>query len=461
MHTLINRPPSVRPRLGSREHLGAEDGVAVIIAMLVMMVMTLLMTAIVTGTVNVSTSSRRESNFTEALGPAEAGARVGLYRLNTVGATAAQCFTTKGVAESGGKCPVQTETPEELGNKAKYEYYVSPVLSSGGCIGSTVSATRTVEQRCITSIGTVNGVRQRVQMRVVGYTPNLEFPYPGILALTGFLTNNVAEFTGNIGSNGAIKLENEAVNITGKIQYSENPVPTVAGNKCTGTCSIEKVSTKFTVPTVAAATEAEYLKAETTNNDAGVTWQKVGPTSIYNASTHVVEAEGTLTATQQIPSGTYFFCSFGTKEAHFETVGTAPVIIYIGSPKCPEPKAGLLEVQGAFTWHTGSTNPNNLQIYVYGKPTCTTSCPADINFTNFLGSASEPFVATFYAPYSTMQTQNATYIDGGIIVNKYSATNALHFNTSGLASGASAGAVTKYYPSAVELCTPGEGTVGC
>jgi hypothetical protein len=70
--------------------------------------------------------------------------------------------------------------------------------------------------------------------------------------------------------------------------------------------------------------------------------------------------------------------------------------------------------------------------------------------------------AMIFAPYASMSTADEMFMDGGIVVNKDTVDNGLHFTTTGLSTaGAGAGRITKYHPSAVELCTPGEGTSGC
>ena len=465
MHLLIDSPPASAAQRSRREPLGGEQGVAMIIAMLVMATMLVLIAGVVTGSVHLSTATRRKTNFTRALGPAEAGARAAVYRLNATGATATQCFTTVGVAESDGSCPAYTE---DLGNGANFSYYVSPVLSSSSaCVGSFVTAVKAVEQRCVTSIGHVNGVLQRVQERIVGYTPSSEsaFPFAGILALNGFNSNNVVSVTGNIGSNGPIEMTNGGVKITGKLQYWEGTsAPSVAQNACTGTCSIEKVA-KIAVPKPSAATEAEFIKAETTNNNEAVAWPTMSEGNIYTSSTRTVKTPGELASTLYFPSGTYSFCNMEFNgKATLSTSGSGPVVIYIGSPACLSAgRKGHLIAANEFKFLNPSGKPNNLQFYFWGHPPCTTSCEEDITFNNAEGSSSEPLTATIFAPYSTLRSANAMYMDGGMVVATDNVNNALYFNTTGLVTGSSeaSGSKTAYFPSAFELCTSAESTTGC
>ena len=72
-------------------------------------------------------------------------------------------------------CAPQTGT---LGNGATFTYWVSRAMQSGDvCTGSSVnSSLGAVEQRCITAIGTVNGVSARVQERVAAYNSTPVFP---------------------------------------------------------------------------------------------------------------------------------------------------------------------------------------------------------------------------------------------------------------------------------------------
>ena len=258
-------------------------------------------------------------------------------------------------------------------------------------------------------------------------------PFAGILALNGFYSDDSVEVTGNIASNAHIEMINPGVKITGKLQYwSGTSAPTVANNACAKTCSIEKVSSKFAVPAPAADSEAEYVKAEKTNNDRNVAWPATYAGRIFNESTHVLSVPASLPSTVTLPSGTYFVCSaeFDGKVT-FATSGSGPVIVYIGGPKCP---GGKVETWGAFEFINSSGNPNNLQFYFWGSPGCTTKCPEGINFNNLAGSRAKPITANVFAPYSTMRSDDSVYMDGSLVVASGDFTNTLYLTTAGLST---------------------------
>jgi hypothetical protein len=261
-------------------------------------------------------------------------------------------------------------------------------------------------------------------------------PFPGILALNGFFSDDAVEVTGNIASNAHIELINPGVKVMGKLQYwSGTSAPTVANNACTGICSIEKVSSKFAVPTPTADGEAEYIKAERTNNDRNVAWPITWAGNIFDESTHTLRVPSSLPNTVVLPSGTYFVCNaeFDGKVT-FATSGAGPVIIYVGGPKCP---GGKVESWGALEFLNSSGNPNNLQFYFWGSPGCTTKCPEGINFNNLAGSRAKPITATVFAPYSTMKSDDSVYMDGSLVVASGNFTNTLYLTTAGLSTGVS------------------------
>src|SRR3712207_7951027 len=76
----------------------------------------------------------------------------------------------------------------ELADGAKWEYHMTPVLTSGKCAGYIVNYVPLDPQfnlapRCVTGTGTVNGVKRRTQARVVLFKGTPLFPVPGIICL--------------------------------------------------------------------------------------------------------------------------------------------------------------------------------------------------------------------------------------------------------------------------------------
>ena len=78
----------------------------------------------------------------------------------------------------------QDQTNEPLGNQGTYTYADTPVLKTGEtCVGTTLSNNTGVIQRCVTAVGTFNGVNRRVQARVAAFTARPLFPVNGVVGL--------------------------------------------------------------------------------------------------------------------------------------------------------------------------------------------------------------------------------------------------------------------------------------
>jgi Tfp pilus assembly protein PilX len=161
-----------------------DTGIAVPIALAVLLVTLLLSAVAVAVAVNTNALSNRDTNSMEAVQGADAGVREAIYLLNSYRPDAADSTgnhcptypssTTTNGSASGLCAPVNAT----LANGASFTYWVSGVLASGqACAGVTVdSSASTIDQRCITALGTANGVKARVQERAVAYTSTPVFP---------------------------------------------------------------------------------------------------------------------------------------------------------------------------------------------------------------------------------------------------------------------------------------------
>ncbi len=160
-----------------------EAGIAVPIALSIMLTLILLGGVATELAIRTNDFSRRSANSKAALEAANAGLRAAIYRLNTYQPSANNCPTqptTVAVGSSGAPtstlCP--PDGPETLGNGATFTYWVSRAMQTGDpCTGPNVtSGTSTVSQRCVTVVGTANGISVRVQQRLDAYSSTPAFP---------------------------------------------------------------------------------------------------------------------------------------------------------------------------------------------------------------------------------------------------------------------------------------------
>ena len=213
------------------ERLQEERGVAVASAMAVMAIVLILVAAISLRSVGLSNTSNDDRDSKRALAAAEAGLQAATFRINRLAPTNALCVTDVIATPLPLGCPT---FEQDMGNGASYEYSVTPVLNlSDECAGlpiQTGAQGLTVLQRCITSLGEVNGVKRRAQARVAAFEGNPIFPVDGIIGLEGVDLKNTATIDGFLGSNGPITVNNGST-ITGGIQLGPGaPAPSVGGS---------------------------------------------------------------------------------------------------------------------------------------------------------------------------------------------------------------------------------------
>ena len=423
-----------------------ERGFALVVALMILMTLMLAMVAVGTGALDVNNQSTRQTGAVRASAAAAAGAQVALFRLN----------------QTGGS----TGATGSIGNGATYTYAISgvtgPTGSTNQCAGLWVqNAAQTLQQDCITSTGTVNGVSQRVQERVVAYAPTVSlYPVNGVFAVNGFASNGVTG-TFDLGSNGPLGLTNANLSslngalkyLAGNLTQSQN-----ANQMCTGTCHTTVLANQITVPTIA---DSVYASAATTNNDAtGLTF--VSNTS-YTASTNVLSALNN-SATVSFAPGTYYFCGInegGFSNFTMQQSGAGLVRIYIASPSrpgsaCAAGSGNIYNAGNSTTFNNGGVS-SNLQLDFYGTPGCTTSCPSAITPINGVVITGDVF-----APNSTMAPTSLT-MTGAMVIGYMPNTNSnsLTFTFQAPVGGGGAGSTyASYYPSAQANCIPSTTTGG-
>ena len=398
-------------------------------ALLILMALTIGMVGIGAAVVGAAHQSARESAADSASGAAAAGAEAALFRLNTTGAT--------------------TSGTGSVGSNASYAYAVSMLTSpSDPCAGLWVqNSGQSLEQACITSTGTVNGVSERIEERVVAYTPAASlFPVNGLMAVNGFTAAGDVGGTFDLGSNGQMTFTNQ-ITMTGQLEYpSAIPPNTPQQNECSGNCVPVAESTPISVPTLAASA---YASAETSNNDAAVSWP-AGFT--YDPSTQTVTQSGVNNATVAFPAGTYYYCGVDLGGGTTSMIQTTswPVKIYIDSTaggRCTS-GTGSLTASNGLSITNSSGVADNVQLYFYGDPPCTTSCASTFAVN------SQSYDADVYAPYSSMTVAGGGTFTGVAVIGDLTANGALTVTAQGPSGSGATGSTATYYPAAHTDCIP-------
>jgi hypothetical protein len=467
LHSLT---PNILRRIGPDER-----GFILPVAVIILLVLLLTMTALTLAAADNSTTSRHTGSAAQALAAAQGAEQLALYRLNN--------------APSSSGATSGTGT---FGNGAQYSYTVSSLSSSGSpCAGLYVeSSSQTISQDCIKATGTAGGVSQTLDERVAGAAATASlYPVNGLFAVSSISVADTVTGGADWGSNGWVSFTNNISGIKGKLEYQPGYLYDPQG--CSGTCQPDPLSSQITVPSLASS---YWASAYTTNNDAAITFngstrwpngaQGSTPPSSSNdyvpslyANNNAINnpdklgfpADPGVTASN--PEGTpYFFCNLYLPQTYeLVTNGTAsdPVVIFIGGPNCPNGD-GSFSTASYETIGNGSDVASALQIYVYGQPGCTTSCPGDLSFNGTLSgpvsssnpSSYPPFYADIFAPNASWSSANLFSMTGAMTVGSFTANN----QTASFNWQSNPGSIlptsTTFYPTASSICSNSAGT-GC
>jgi Tfp pilus assembly protein PilX len=430
----------------------SQEGVALPVATGMLMVISILAVGFFTVAIQVNTTSVGDRSSKRALAAAEAGLQTAVYRLNLLNqsapANAANCLTTTWVVPAtGGECPAHTES---LGNGAQYSYHVTPATTAGsaGCVtlpGVPTSAT----DRCITSIGIVNGVRRRVQTRVVSQPVIPPFNQVGLIGKSLVFAYNSANLNSDVGSNLRVVFENsvnvydnDSINVDGKVMLLQGGTYDYENS-----VKIDGGTQTITTPFVLNTPNFETIE---TTNDNGTLASDLG--TAWNSTTRRINLES---GERTIRPGTYHVCGVtlgNSVKLKFSHTGGALTQIWVDSPSRPGSDfcAGQADPAGTFT-ADNSVEVNKevgereelLDIYMYGTPyndtrpmypTCepihhpnqTATCRSDFmldNSVNFYGSV--------YAPNSTIQAHNSVKFYGATAADKIIFFNSVDFFLTG------------------------------
>jgi hypothetical protein len=444
-----------------------------------------------------SSFTNRDANAKAAVDAADAGARVAAYRLSQHQPAPTEPVNTP--AGAGGLCAM--DGPESLGNGATFEYWISRALGVGDtCIGPTVDSTQfDVSQRCITAIGTVNGVSERIQERVAQYTSTPVFQAAIFGTKTVTIGNNetiVSDTTNSaalIGTNGVLTaggtgggntvIDGYSLPPGASLQIGSNvtnngptagrttpyPIPQVTmGGTFNNTLTGGTCVTPSPKPVGYIQTNCDYRLSPTCllscdSISGSVSFDPVGRTLYLGNNSSVV-----------LGGGYYNFCSLYLSNNSAITIAPgAQTSIYIDSPldggstsPCSSSNSAQGVAPGTFTMSQNSTlnaggSALNAQIYVYGDQTNT----PPTNSVNLTNNGSSSFGLD--APFSNvnLSPSNNTIFRGAI--NGYTVTigNAGHFTYEADLASLQNPALYAYYRSYWEQCAgPGSQTdpvTGC
>lgn len=468
----------------ARGRLSATAGFVLPTAMMVLFVVGLLGAAAVAVSVRTSSSTTRDEHSKAALEAAEAGLRVATYRLNVLGPASEECLAaTTLVSKPTSEATQCASGKETLGNGGSYEYWTTSELKTGStCVGIVMQAAeleRTkgegVEQRCVTSLGTVNGITARVEARVSSFTARPIFPIPAMIARERLVMEGNGTVKGAVASNGKISSSGKAKQEGSCILGPSGTFERVSGS---GTCEAVTQRTaeegKFVVaaiqpgesakpsPELKCAEQPEpkyncnFLIENGINNAIagkevvtpadGISAKGKGEQISYEKTNRELSLKG---GSWTLNGYIYNFCNF-TASGN-PTINVNPgikAVIFIEAPETEEPGSGCPAGSGKFeftgTIYNPSGDPTALQIYVYGKGP-----------VKYSGNANTSLVLD--APNATVELGGNGTITGGIIGNEIKTTGNFSFEwdeeVKKLKAGP-AGATTSYYRTAWAQCTP-------
>lgn len=416
----------------------SQEGVALPVATAMLLVISLFVIAFFSVTLQVNETSIEDRSSKRALAAAEAGVQTALYRMNEIGTSQPTlCFTTDWVPLQDGQCPGETDP---LGNGASYTYYVTPELGTAPCVVAGAAT-----DRCITAIGTADGVQRRVQVRANTITGAVSYKSIGLMSNSLMYAGNSSEITSEVGANGVVHFGNSAktfsnssADIDGAVLHAPGSTYQTSGSSQQIAGGRQSVSTPYAFPAI------EFEPIETTaTNLTTPGWSKSG----YSATT----MQWTVSGSQSLAAGTYYFCRFFMANgAKLTFSSSAPTQIYIDSPSrsgslC-EGQTNPATTYPVGTFWTENSNEFNkdgredlVEVFVHGTsyngtrtpPSfCTPAgdsphtdkCESDVLLNNSSG-----FEGMIYAPGTTVELNNSGKMKGAIAADKIRFNNSVVF----------------------------------
>ena len=498
-----------------------QAGIALPVALAVLVITILLASVAAAIAIDTSRLSNSDTYSKSAIAAADAGARTAIYRLSAFHPDGTHCPDPNNDAVGTNGAPTTTlcaPQSQTLGNGAQFTYWVSGALTqSSACDGSWMSSVLAVlQQRCVTAIGTANGVSARIQERVATYTSWAAFPTALFGTKSVTINNNVdiiSDTTGVhalIGTNGYL---NAAQNGGGTTIIDGYQLPPGAsmnlGQNVTNTGPTTGIGAPYPVPTAVNPgytwenTFSPYNTVGTfqggTCSGSGAAWQQtncnyrincpsLSSCDPHTGTIHFDPVGRTLylanNSSLTLGGGYYNFCSLDLQNNSVLAIAPAPgtqTSIYIDSPS--DPNSGLSGsstnppcstsnsaqgvAPGTLTMTQNSTlNPGgdalNANLYVYGDP----ADDPPTNQVSLLNNGSSAF--TLQAPYSNvnMSPSNNSVFKGAIVGYTVTLGQASHFTYEADTGPIQNNALTVYYRAFYEQCpaqpsSSGDPTSGC
>jgi Tfp pilus assembly protein PilX len=389
--------------------LRRQDGIAlpVVIGSLTVV------TGLAVGTFAVSLESHhassRDRDSKRALAAAEAGLQMAILKTTSLKPGAAQCVTTAVVSinQTTGECP--STLAISIGNGATYRYVVA-TPTSGTCATLPGFSATAGKDRCITSIGSVNGIQRRLQMRFYYSPPFLPWANAGLVGKNKVDIGNNKIIDSAIGTNGEIILGNNS-------NAWEFLIPTGAPNP--------DVGNNATVDTQVAGGSAVRTPRVPTWEFPEIDWATPRSTHHNHQLVGIPGWDGKYLKLGQhqditLPGGTYYMCGLDAPNGNDINVPSGQFVkLYIDSAlhnpawcNGGDPADGRFQIK-----NNGKVNPlptndpkaEQFAMFVHGS-------------TNNVGDASEPdvdmnngaaFWGTIWAPNSTISIKNNQAVSGG------------------------------------------------
>ena len=426
-------------------HPKSEDGVAMPVMVWMLVVISLLVTGFFTVSLQLSDTTNEDRSSKRALAAAEAGLQTAVYRLNQIDVPATQCLAdAPGNPGGGSECPVSTSV--SLGSGASFRYYVTPEGGASNCVTLPEQEDAPTD-RCVTSLGTVNGETRRLQVRVANQPGPPTFNQVGLVGKSQVFAGNSSKMWSDLGSNGNVHLGNSAeihkpgsVGVEGGILRGPAATYTTEGSsqKIAANPDYQFVP-EFSLPPI----DFEAAEAAALNLQPG--WTRPNGSS-YSTSGNT-NKHFTVTGTSTLPPGTYLFCRvFIQNGAQWRFHGTQPTKVYVDSPdRVGSPCYGQPDPAGTFwaensnlinqnagkehlvDFFIGGTSWNGTRSRPSwcdpaGDPPKDEECRSD-----FLLDNSGHFSGSVYAPTTTVEANNSIHWWGAIGADKIRFNNSVEF----------------------------------
>jgi hypothetical protein len=393
-----------------------ERGIALPVALAVLFVTAGLATVAAKEAITAGHQTFRDENAKRAIQAAVSGIQNAVYQTNLVQPLVTQCVGRNGsgqlaaqAVQSNGWCAAVTE---DLGNGASYSEQVSQATN-------VTASSLTVQQRQVTSTGTVNGVTRRVLLSINAATGAQLFPTGyAMLADNSLSMKNNSKVTGGLASNGNITLKNNS-NVCGNI--TAGPGKTYTHGQNTTVCSgysTANATQKFAIQPVDLSNATPNDNQRITNaiansgsnkDNCGSTCSKI----TWNSATRVLTLNSGAVLTMS--GDKYFFCRLELKGGSTLQIAsrTTPMQVYIDSPENCGSTSGMGSV--AFGSNANfinlSNNPATFVLYVAGSAKIATS----IDLSSNDASGSVTLYMAIYAPNSSINYANNLTFSGAIV----------------------------------------------